>query len=232
MAASFTDLMASLMVVFILLFIAYSNSVKYSKTVATESVLEDLKKGLAEAGVDSARVEPDPRDRYAIVVILPASLLFDRGSSQVREGGRKFLEEFTPAFARILCSRARGSIEGVVVQGHTDTTYVGSSADSSGIPLPERGRAFNLELSQNRSLAVVKSCLDALGESPNRQVFLGLLSASGRGQEELLPGMPGDDPRQRRVAFKVRVRVEDLPEVAAKLPSGTAAVVQRDETTR
>lgn len=224
MAASFTDLMASLMVIFILLFVANSNNVSQSKGSATQSVLEALRKGLAQAGMDDSRVERDPRDRYAIVVIMPDSLLFDRGSSKVREEGMRYLGKFTPAFARILCSQPSGMIETVVVQGHTDTTYVGNGENGDGTPLAERGRAYNLELSQNRSLAVVKTCLDSLRSNPDRPMFLRLLSASGRGQEELLPGYLGDAPQQRRVAFKVRVQVDSLIEVAAGVPTGAAVV--------
>ena len=154
MAASFTDLMASLMVIFILLFVVYSNNVARSKGSATESVLSALKAGLAQAGMDASRVEKDSRDPYAIVVVLPDSLLFDRGSYDVLDAGQRYLARFTPAFAGILCKQLPGRIETVVVQGHTDTTYAGWG-DGDGTPLADRGRAFNLELSQNRSLAVV-----------------------------------------------------------------------------
>jgi outer membrane protein OmpA-like peptidoglycan-associated protein len=222
MAASFTDLMASLMVIFILLFVAYSNNVSSSRGSATDSVLEALKKGLAEAR-DASRVERDPRDRYAIVVIMPDSLLFERGRFDVLPEGKRYLERFAPVFAKILCSQQRGLIETVVVQGHTDTTYVGGATGDS-IPLPERGRAFNLKLSQERSLAVVMTCLESLRGSPNRPTFLRLLSASGRGQEELLPGYPYDAPQQRRVAFKVRVQVDSLSDIVNKLPPESAVV--------
>jgi outer membrane protein OmpA-like peptidoglycan-associated protein len=223
MAASFTDLMASLMVIFILLFVAYSNNVSRSKGSATQSVLEALKKGLAGAGMDASRVERDPRDRYAIVVVMPDSLLFERGSYDVLDAGRRYIDRFAPTFAHILCGEPRGLIETVVVQGHTDTTFVGWG-NGDGTPLAERGRAFNLELSQNRSLAVVKTCLESLRDSPDRPTFLRLLSASGRGQEEPLPGYSGDAPQQRRVAFKVRVQVDALSEIAGRLPHASAVV--------
>ncbi len=223
MAATFTDLMASLMVIFILLFVVYSNNVARSKGTATESVLAALKAGLAAAGMDASRVERDSRDPYAIVVILPDSLLFDRGSYDVVDAGNRYLARFTPAFAKILCSQPFGRIETVVVQGHTDTTYVGSG-EGDGTPLADRGRAFNLELSQNRSLAVVKTCLESLRSSSDRPAFLRMLSASGRGQEELLLGYGGDAPQQRRVAFKVRVQGDALGELTSQLPSAGATV--------
>lgn len=226
MAASFTDLMASLVVVFILLFVVYSNNVARSKGTATQSVLDALKKGLAAAGMDASRVERDSRDPYAIVVVLPDSLLFERGSFKVMDAGRRYLNTFTPAFANILCNQPPGRIETVVVQGHTDTTYVGAGS-SDGLPLAERARAFNLELSQNRSLAVVKTCLEALRDSSIRPAFLRMLSASGRGQEELLPGLPGDAPQQRRVAFKVRVQSDALGEIAKGVPRDGAQVGTR-----
>src|SRR5205823_860033 len=126
MAASFTDLMASLVVIFVLLFVAYSNNVSRSRGSATQSVLRAIREGLVHAGVRAASVEIDPHDPYAIVVIMPDSLLFARGSKDVREAGREYLSQFAPPFAGILCSQQKGLIETVVVQGHTDTTFAGS----------------------------------------------------------------------------------------------------------
>jgi outer membrane protein OmpA-like peptidoglycan-associated protein len=224
MAASFTDLMASMMVIFILLFVVYSNNVAQSKRDTTHKVLEELKNGLAKAGMDTSQVRPDPHDRYAVLVVMPSSLLFERGSSDVLEAGQRYLGYFAPVFARILCDSLGSRIESVVVQGHTDTTYVGASSVSDDTPLSERGRAYNLALSQNRSMAVVQTCLKALRSDPDRPAFLRLLSASGRGQEELLPEYPDTSMQQRRVVFKVRVQVDSLNALAAKLPPESAAM--------
>ena len=71
-------------------------------------------------------------------------------------------------------------------------------------------------------MEVVKTSLLALSPSPKpeRDCFRAMLSASGRGQEEPLPTLPGDDARQRRVIFKIRVNAD----LAKQLTGDVSAV--------
>jgi hypothetical protein len=64
---------------------------------------------------------------------------------------------------------------------------------------------------------VVRWSLKALEPGEERDCFRRLLSASGRGQEELLPHVPGDDSRQRRVVFKIRTQRDEIDELATGL---------------
>ena len=64
---------------------------------------------------------------------------------------------------------------------------------------------------------VVRWSLVALSAGSERDCFRRLLSASGRGQEELLPDLAGDDPRQRRVVFKIRTEQDTVNGVARGL---------------
>jgi outer membrane protein OmpA-like peptidoglycan-associated protein len=218
MAASFTDLMTSLMVIFVLLFVAYvSNASAKGKTVQ-DDLLAQLRKQLNAIGLSPDAVRRDERDRNAIVIVMPDSLLFDRGKKVVREGGQRSLQGLMPLLSDVLCGPSmRPNIQTVVVEGHTDTTWAAAALANVG---PERGRDFNLELSQGRSMEVVKTSLAALGKSEQRACFRGLLSASGRGQEEPLQGISGDDPRQRRVVFKIRVATDVTQQVSEDMTGG------------
>lgn len=212
-SASFTDLMASLMVIFVLLFVATVNNATAGRTVVQNLLLESLRAELAAKGLDTSAIRRDERDPFAIVIVMPDSLLFASNSAEVRTGGQAYLRDVIPTFAGILCSQEmKRGIDNVVVEGHTDTTYSG--------PRRDEGPAYNLRLSQARSMEVVKFSLMALDDSPLRPCFRGLLSASGRGQEELLPNVPGDDARQRRVMFKIRVKADMVDRLTNHIPSG------------
>ena len=224
MAASFTDLMTSLMVIFILLFVATVNNAAAGRQKIQSDLLKSLRDQLAAKGLDSASIKRDERDPYAIVIVMPDSLLFERDSSRVRSGGQRYLSDVTPTLASILCApEVSPHIDNVVVEGHTDTTYKGVSNT------PEYGRAYNLRLSQARSMAVVGTSLLALSESPQaeRDCFRAMLSASGRGQEEPLPSIPGDDARQRRVIYKIRVNADLAQQLTGELPPNAGRTQQR-----
>ncbi len=82
-----------------------------------------------------------------------------------------------------------------MVEGHTDSTGTDE---------------HNLQLSQERSLAVVQHTLDILGhdEPEDTACFLDFVSANGRGSKEPIRDVNGneDKDRSRRVVFKIRVR--------------------------
>jgi outer membrane protein OmpA-like peptidoglycan-associated protein len=200
------------MVIFVLLFVAYvSNASAKGKTVQ-DDLLSQLRKQLNAIGLSPESVQRDARDRNAIVIVMPDSLLFDRGKKDVREAGQRALRRLMPLLSDVLCGPLmRPNIQTVVVEGHTDTTWAAASLAAFG---PESGRDFNLELSQGRSMEVVKTSLASLERPEQRACFRGLLSASGRGQEEPLPGVQGDDVRQRRVVFKIRVATDIAQDVS------------------
>jgi outer membrane protein OmpA-like peptidoglycan-associated protein len=211
--------MASLMVIFVLLFVATVSNASASRTAVQNMLLESLRAKLTAKGVDTATIHRDERDPYAIVIVMPSSLLFNRDASDVRPDGQKYLQDVVPVLSGILCDADMiRNIDNVVVEGHTDTTYFGTVRELT----PDQGQAYNLKLSQARSMEVVKSALQALRDLPYRGCFRSMLSASGRGQEEPLPDVPGDDERQRRVVFKIRVKADLVAQLTARVPSGEA----------
>lgn len=217
-ASSFTDLMASLMVIFILLFMAtLSNAVAIrnkARDTTIETLLGALKSALAAGGMDAGGIRKDERDPYAVVIVMPEDLLFKRGDSSVGDSGQRFLQKMIPVLSGIVCTGAlKTKVAAVVVEGHTDNTW--STVGVGGADGPQ----LNLELSQQRSMDVVRWSLAALEPGEERDCFRRLLSASGRGQEELLPDVAGDDARQRRVVFKIRTERDAVDDLATGLVS-------------
>jgi flagellar motor protein MotB len=200
--SSLTDLMTSLMVIFILLLLVFVHHTASKDAAVTDVLLKKLRQDLSPQGFNDKTIRPDPRDRNAILVIVPDRLMnFQQGKSTLRPEGETFLRTYIPEFAKVLCSQEfRPSIESIVVEGHTDTQpYSGYSAEES--------QNLNLKLSQDRSMQVVKSALsDLTGLEESRGCFLEKLSASGRGEQE----QEATPEESRRVILKIRVKASEV----------------------
>lgn len=198
LANSFTDLMTSLMVIFILLLCASLNNAQMESEDTRNSVLAELRQELKEFAKTGVEVRSDPRDPLGLLILVPQGLLaFDTDKSEIPPRGEEFLQSFIPILSKILCHpKFVKEVNSVAVEGH---------ADSRG------GEAHNLELSQRRSMAVVLSSLNILGSpglEQEKTYFLQFLSASGRGMAEPVLDSSGRENQalSRRVVFKIRVR--------------------------
>src|SRR5262245_34664325 len=106
MASSFTDLMASLMVIFILLFVATLSNAARTRQTTTEILLGALRSAVAAGGMDAGGIRKDDRDPYAVVIVMPEDLLFKRGEYLVGENGQVYLGRMVPVLSRIVCTES------------------------------------------------------------------------------------------------------------------------------
>jgi flagellar motor protein MotB len=208
--SSMTDLMTSLMVIFILLLLVFVHRTAGKDAAVTDVLLKRLLYEMKPQGFNENTIRPDPRDRNAILVIVPDRLMnFEAGKSKLRPEGEEFLKRYIPGLAEVLCSdQFRSSIESIVVEGHTDTQpYAGRTAEES--------QSLNLKLSQDRSMVVVNNALaDLSSMEEKRGCFLEKLSASGRGEQE----QEATPDESRRVILKIRVKVVDAVPLKAQVP--------------
>ncbi|MEI6208713.1 MAG: OmpA family protein [Desulfuromonadales bacterium] len=199
-ANSFTDLMTSLAVIFILLLCATLNNVFEEGQNTRTKILEKLQVQLKE--YKGVLVNLDPKDPLALLILVPEGLLeFQLNKAVIPSRGIEFLDSFVPKLTQtIYHPEFRDDVSSVVVEGHTDSS--GNDAD-------------NLKLSQDRSMAVVNKCISILepGSSMNsshekREHFLRVLSASGRGKQDPIPDTDGNEnmSKSRRVVFKIRIK--------------------------
>jgi outer membrane protein OmpA-like peptidoglycan-associated protein len=209
LSSSLTDLMTSLMVIFILLLLVFVHRTAGKDAAVTDVLLKRLRHDMVPQGFTEDAIRPDPRDRNAILVIVPDRLMnFETGKATLRPEGERFLRSYVPRMAGVLCSNQfRPNIESIVVEGHTDThPYAGRTEEES--------QNLNLKLSQDRSMEVVKNALaDLEGMGPERACFLEKLSASGRGEQE--PEATPDE--SRRVILKIRVKAVEPETVKTEL---------------
>ena len=219
LGSSLTDLMTSLMVIFILLLLVFISHTASKDAALRDVLLKRLRTDLEPQGL-SELIRPDTKDRNAILVIVPDQLMrFKSQESTVQQGGSDWLRAHMPDFAAVLCDpQFRSSIDSIVVEGHTDTQpWRGYTREDS--------QNRNLKLSQDRSMAVVEETLKYLAPIPQQHdCFLEKLSATGRGEQEaVLPDRPGTDASEkaneqsRRVIFKIRVRASERDNIEAKV---------------
>ena len=214
-ANSLTDLMTSLAVIFILLLCASLNNAFEEGQDMRVKILEKLQVQLKEYIVKGVQVKADPSDPLALLILVPEGLLeFKLNKADIPERGVEFLESFMPKLTDTIYDPGfRENISSVVVEGHTD-----SSGDD----------AQNLRLSQERSMSVVSKSINILepvtstnSSSEKRDYFLRVLSASGRGQQDLILTNDEENHAQsRRVVFKIRVRSIEEKKIEKIIPHG------------
>lgn len=202
---SMTDLMTSLMVIFILLLVASLNNARAKTKNTRAKLVQELQQRLQTgAGEDAVRVELDPKDPLGLLIIPPRQLLnFAENASTLPAGAAPFLQNFVPRLVGVVCSnRFRAAVGSVAMEGHTD---------------PSGGELLNLGLSQRRANAVAVASLAAVPSGAGRSCLEQLLSANGRGEADS-EGLPRIDwARARQVIVKIRVRSSEEQELQSKL---------------
>lgn len=192
-----TDLMTSLAIVFILLFAAQitktSPTGQSELQVNREDVQTALRDHIQRLGLS---LDADPRDPLALSIVVPENLLtFEFGKSTLSPTADQFLIEALPFYIKALCGPLRGKIDSLTIEGHTDD--FGTDA-------------FNLKLSQERSLAVMVKGLEVIQttEPASYQCFQEITSAAGRGRQDLIYESTSrvNRDKSRRVIFKIRLR--------------------------
>jgi outer membrane protein OmpA-like peptidoglycan-associated protein len=153
------------------------------------------------------QIEEDPNDPFGVLVIPPKTLeRFVRNRFELPPQAGEYLERFAPKLATAVCgTNARAELSSVVVEGHADHTGTDE---------------INLNLSTERSMSVVSTCLHAVGSDsaglPETTVgcFAQLLTASGRGRSDpiRINGVEDAD-RSRRVVFKLRLKTIEEKEL-------------------
>lgn len=201
-SSSFTDLMTSLAVIFILLFVAILNNQGEARKQKQEEnrnlVVTDLKRKLDEFLAEGVKVEKDLTDPASILIITPEDRLhFRLDDAHISPKGEKFLEDFAPKLVGAVVAQVeQKNIVALIVEGHTDATGTDKR---------------NLPLSQERATAVSLHILKVLDErAPElKPKFVSIQSTAGRGSAEPMSVKAdgnGEDEMNRRVVFKIRLR--------------------------
>lgn len=147
-------------------------------------------------------------DSQTGAITFDASVLFDKGKYEIKEDGKKFLDQFLPRYFNVLLKNDfHQYVSEIIIEGHTDTT-----ADY----------LYNLELSQQRALSVAKYCLDEKSSSISKdqiEQLQKIMTANGRSFSNPVYNANGsiDMDASRRVEFKFRLKDEEMVEEMVKI---------------
>jgi len=144
----------------------------------------------------SVSVDPDTGD-----ITLDSSILFESDEYNLTPSGEEFLTEFIPIYISVLMSpEFRDNVSEIIIEGHTDT---------------EGTYEYNLELSQQRALAVASYCLseeNSLLDDEGLIALRSILTANGRSFSDPIYDANGeiDMDASRRVEFKFRLNDDEM----------------------
>ncbi|MTI71441.1 MAG: OmpA family protein [Firmicutes bacterium] len=227
---SISDLMAGVLIIFILLFIFkmldYQGEIE-KKEVATHELnkiqdeLKQTKQKVIELSSTKLKIiallkEEFEKEEIDIVIDentgaikLREGILFDTSKSTIKPDGKVFLQEFIPVYLRILLENEeiRQELGEIIIEGHTDdvSTYI-----------------YNLKLSQDRAFNVVKYLISKEFKYQNKDLLKKYLTANGKSYSNLIyKDGKVDRESSRRVEFKFKLKEEEtLLEIKKQLEKG------------
>ena len=211
---SFSDLMASILIIFILLFVY--KLVEYQANLTEKEqqiqeltstrvkIIEMLQEEFKKEDID---INIDPKTG---TIKLNESILFDTSKSELKEEGKEFARRFIPIYVKILLGNeeVKSQLSQIIIEGHTDD--VGSYMS-------------NLKLSQDRTLSVAQFLLDDEFDYKYKKDLQEYITLNGRSYSEPILDDEGNINRDasRRVEIKFRLKEEEiLLEIQNKLEIG------------
>ena len=143
---------------------------------------------------------------------LDASVLFDVDESELTDAGKEALRNVLPIYCKVLMEDTyKNYLAEIIIDGYTDT---------------DGDYAYNLELSQQRSLAVAQYLLDIQGEFLTEDQSLDLqdyLTVNGHSMANPILDADGnvDKEASRRVEVKFRLKDDEMIEELSKIMAGS-----------
>ncbi|WP_428239848.1 OmpA/MotB family protein [Gynuella sp.] len=220
---SVSDLMAGLMMVFMLIAVVFMVEVELERkrienvvvlydrlrTQLYQDLVTEFKDDLERWG---AEIDPDLSFRF-----YKAELLFDRGETDLKPEFSEILADFFPRYMRIIMSdKYRNDISEVRIEGHTSSMWAGRSADEAYI--------LNMELSQSRTRSTLAYLLALDSVKDQADWLKAHLTANGLSSSKPVLNADGEESEalSRRVEFRVRTDADSrIAEILDEVDSET-----------
>ncbi len=158
-------------------------------------IVQELSASLTAANL-AAKVDPGTGD-----IMLDSQLMFETGRNTISFSGQEQLAKLIPVYLDVLMRPEYiDYVAEIIIEGHTDSkgSYI-----------------FNLELSQDRALAVATYCLELPGlSSQQRGLLQNIMTSKGRSYSDLILNADGSEnmDASRRVELKFRLKDTEMIE--------------------
>ena len=212
------DVMSALLLVFVLLLLAIITS--FTEKVESSNKFFDKQTELYEALNDKFKEKFDSNEwegkieSDGTIVFDSPNILFNAYESTLKRDFKQLLNEFYPSYIEVLTrDEFKEFIKEIRVEGHTSSFYKGTVQYPCSDPY-----ICNLELSQNRSLSVVRYLLrsrvaNKMVENYSKQWFQNKSVAVGfSSSNTIIDKETGreDKKKSRRVTFKPLLDAENF----------------------
>lgn len=220
------DLMASILIIFILIFayqvLKVNERVKkienYEKFEKDMELFEELQEAVKEKTTIKNKVieklQMKFKEENLKIDINPstgaikfdAEILFDLNESKLKPKGQEELRKFIPVYTKLLLqdSDIKDEISQIIIEGHTDNkgSYI-----------------YNLGLSQERALNVAKFIFTEITDIPNKELLEKYITANGRSYvNTIIEDEKVNEEKSRRVEFQFKLKDEEsLREIQTQL---------------
>ncbi|MDA8001500.1 MAG: OmpA family protein [Alphaproteobacteria bacterium] len=243
---SISDMMAGLMMIFLLLAVWYISEIPESENISEEGpspeetaltevgrIAEDLQKrrdaiyqdlrakfGKSREGAETVcglRIQVEPDLTVEFLRSEEFSdIFFQQGEAELPEDFMKLLDKFFPCYMEVL-NGFSGDIREVRIEGHTSSEWGNL----------DRGDAFirNMRLSQDRARATLEYALNLDGMDRYEDWIIKKMTANALSSGRLVTSEAGgeDEIRSRRVVFTIHIEGEEraLPRIRDLLRQNT-----------
>ena len=195
-------LMASILIIFILLFV--SKTISSNQEVKKREEIIEVFTSVKTKIIDKLNIEFKKEgikidiDNLTGAIKIDEKILFNSNEYKLKEEGKQYLRNFIPVYVRIFIQdeMIRKETSQVVIEGHTDD--VGSYI-------------YNMELSQKRAFEVLKFIYEEMDDFPGKEKFKEVLTANGKSNTRLIKNSDGqvDRNKSRRVEILFKLKDEE-----------------------
>ena len=196
--APMSDLMAALMLIFMFVAIIFVRTVVDGEGVHKEECAKMFRILATEFSGDFENWDVELLEDLTIRFRNP-EILFAQGRDIVSPRFRDILEDFFPRYVEILRSKQfLDQIREVRIEGHTSSEWNGSSS-------PTQGYFKNMELSQDRTRAILHLVLQSKIAREDSRWLRPLITANGLSSSKPILDRRGNEDRRRsrRVEFRL-----------------------------
>lgn len=208
------DLMASILVVFILIFVHQVLNIN-EKLESKEKIIEEIS-SVKNRIIEKLNGEFEKENLKVMIdqktgaIKLDEKILFDYGQDYLKLEGKEYLNKFIPMYTKLLLSdeKIKSEISQIIIEGHTDN--VGSYL-------------YNLDLSQRRAFQVVKFIYQEMPNFEYKEQLKEFITANGRSSIKLIRKENGavDQEKSRRVEFQFKLKDDEaLSKVKKQIEEG------------